>query len=437
MWCSILESLQSFSRETGQGGLKVSWNGNVVWLGIKSQCSISAVCYRIIMSRTLSQFVVDTITQSPRTEFWYWQIGFWVFVSVVSYLSLTLWYGQTGLAYIAHTLAQAILGLALSLILYWTFKQIWHKSIRLRIVVGLVLVMFIALFWTIARVETFVIMTQEKHVWHDFGGWYFASIFIFLCWAGMFYGVKYYQLLQSEHKTMLAAEAEAKEEQIKRMRAQTVARDAQLKMLRYQLNPHFLCNTLNAINSLVESGDSQIAQKMTVQLSKFLRHSLDNNPDTKISLENEVKAINLYLEIEKIRFGERLKINFEISEDAKLGRVPSLLLQPIIENSMKHAIAQSECGGLISLLAMVENDTLVLQLSDTGSGRQVARSKIQSSKGRGVGLRNTDERLQALYENDYSIDLNLMPSGGIKTIIKIPYEPIQHSNFSRNNTVSF
>lgn len=389
------------------------------------------------MSRTFNQIIVDTITKSPRSEFWAWQIGFWVFVSVVSYLSLTLWYGQTGLAYIGHTLVQAALGLILSLILYWTFKKIWDKSIGLRFSVGLVLVIFIALFWTVARIEAFILMTSEQHVWEDFGGWYFASIFIFLCWAGMFYGVKYYQLLQSEHKTMLAAEAEAKEEQIKRMRAQTVARDAQLKMLRYQLNPHFLCNTLNAINSLIESEDLEIAQGMTVQLSKFLRHSLDNNPDTKISLNNEVKALNLYLEIEKIRFGDRLQINFEISDEARLGRVPSLLLQPIIENSMKHAIAQSECGGLISLHAEVVDNFLVLQLSDTGSGRQVARSKMQSSKGRGIGLRNTDERLEALYDKHYSVNLNLMPSGGIKTTIKIPYEPIQNSNLSRNQTVRF
>ena len=206
------------------------------------------------------------------------------------------------------------------------------------------------------------------------------------------------------------------------MRAQTIARDAQIKMLRYQLNPHFLCNTLNAISSLVEVNESAKAQSMTVQLSRFLRHSLDNNPDTKITLKNEVNALNLYLEIEKTRFGDRLSLDFQVEEQAKLATVPSLLLQPIIENSMKHAIAQNESGGTISLLAKVVQQRLIMQLSDTGSCSKIGKSKMESSKGRGVGLRNTNERLKALYENDFSMNIDLLPSGGLRTTIEIPCE---------------
>ncbi|GAC16425.1 sensor histidine kinase [Aliiglaciecola lipolytica] len=362
------------------------------------------------------------ISTQPSRKFWLWQIGFWLFVSVMSFAVLTLWYGPFAWQHILHIVLQAILGLVLSLVLYWVFMHIWDKSTRSRAVLGFFAVMTVSFIWTLARVYAFVSLTGDDTEWAQFGGWHFASIFIFLCWAGLFHGIRYYDLLQTEHVILLQAESEAKEEQLKRMKAQSVARDAQLKMLRYQLNPHFLCNTLNAINSLVESNETVKAQKMTVQLSKFLRYSLDNNPDTKISLETEVNALNLYLEIEKTRFEDRLKLDFEITPEARMALLPSLLLQPIIENSMKHAIAQSESGGTIEFRADVVGARLVLQLSDTGSGAKIAKSKLKSSTGRGVGLRNTDERLKALYSNDYTMDITLLPSGGLKTIINIPCE---------------
>lgn len=310
----------------------------------------------------------------------------------------------------------------MSLVLYWVFMQIWERSITTRVLIGILLVGIVSFVWTLVRMDAFIVITGEQDVWGDFGGWYFGSIFIFLCWTGMFHGIRYYKLLQSEHNIMLKAEADAQEEQFKRMKAQTVARDAQIKMLRYQLNPHFLCNTLNAINSLVEAQESEKAQGMTVKLSRFLRYSLDNNPDTKLTLENEIKALNLYLEIEKTRFGDRLQLDFEIDDAAKLAKVPSLLLQPIIENSMKHAIAQSEEGGTIALRAKVAKNRLIIELSDSGAGKKLGNTKMKSSTGRGVGLRNTGERLQALYGSHFSFDLNIKPSGGLQTTISIPYE---------------
>jgi two-component system LytT family sensor kinase len=349
-------------------------------------------------------------------------LGFWAFVSTISFFSLTLWYGPYDSSHIIHILLQAVIGLLLTLFLYLGFMRIWHRRFIYRATVGFMMVLVVSLIWTIFRIEAFILLTEISTEWSEFGGWQFASMFIFLCWAGLFHGMRYNDLLQTEHRIMLKVEAEAREEQMKRMRAQTIARDAQIKMLRYQLNPHFLCNTLNAISSLVEVNESEKAQQMTVQLSRFLRHSLDNNPDTKLSLENEVKALNLYLEIEKTRFAERLSLDFQIEEQAKLAMVPSLLLQPIIENSMKHAIAQNELGGTITLLAKVVQHRLIMQLSDTGSGSKIGKSKMESSKGRGIGLRNTNERLKALYENDFSVSIDLLPLGGLRTTIELPCE---------------
>lgn len=376
------------------------------------------------MTSTWLNKIEQRIAEDTKFLFWLWQIGFWILVSMVSFLTLTVWYEQFEGHYVVHTIAQAVFGFLLTQALFVAFKIIWEKPIIQRLWTGFILVLMSAFIWTAGRIQAFEWMTEETNIWADFGGWYFGSIFIFLCWAGMFHGIRYYKLLESEHKIMLEAEAEAKNAQLQRIQAQAIARDAQLKMLRYQLNPHFLCNTLNAINSLVESELNEQAQDMTVKLSKFLRYSLDNNPDTKVALEHELKALDLYLDIEKARFGSRLKVAFDISEEAMSALVPSLLVQPIIENSMKHAIAKSENGGLIGIKAEVKGSLLCIELFDTGSGTKVAKTKIQSTTGRGVGLRNTGERLKTLYGEHFTFNLNVESSGGLRTIIKIPFEKL-------------
>ncbi|MEW6981826.1 sensor histidine kinase [Colwelliaceae bacterium 6471] len=374
------------------------------------------------MSEHFLQQKYNSISENPIYLFWFLQICFWSFVSLVSLVSLTLWYVQIDVAHLNHTFWQSIVGIAFSLPLYWVFMRCWNTALFKRVTVSIVWVLFISFAWTVVRVELYVKLTNTDKTWAEFGGWYFSSIFIYFCWAGFFHGIRYYQLLQFEHKIMLKKEAEAKSEQLQRLSAQSVARDAKIKMLRYQLNPHFLCNTLNAINSLIESELAEKAQLMTVQLSKFLRYSLDNDPDTKIALEFEITALELYLEIEKTRFGERLQLDFQVSEAAKSALIPSLLLQPIIENSMKHVIAQNEEGGIISLYADVIDDSLVLELSDTGCGIGVDSNKIKNKSGRGVGLRNIDERLKVLYTDNYEFNISVRTSGGLKTTIKLPLE---------------
>jgi sensor histidine kinase YesM len=374
------------------------------------------------MSDNFLQREFKSISKKPLYLFWTLQFCFWSFVSLSTLISLTLWYVQIDVAHINHTFWQSAIGIVFTLPLYQIFMRYWDAPIFKRALISITSVLLISFIWTVFRVELYIELTGTDELWDDFGGWYFSSIFIYFCWTGFFHGIRYYQLLQSEHEIMLNKQAEAKSEQLQKLNAQYVARDAKIKMLRYQLNPHFLCNTLNAINSLIECENSEKAQRMTVQLSKFLRYSLDNNPDTKIALEFEITALNLYLEIEKTRFGDRLQLDFKISEAAKLALIPSLLLQPIIENSMKHVIAQNEEGGVISLVADVIDNMLVLELSDTGSGEQVDKNKIKSKTGRGIGLRNIDERLKVLYTDNYEFNLNVKPSGGLKTTIKLPIE---------------
>ncbi|MFT6085051.1 MAG: two-component system LytT family sensor kinase [Glaciecola sp.] len=373
------------------------------------------------MISTINQSVKMAIKKDATHRFWFWQASFWLFLSTVSFFTLTLWYSQVTLANIVHTLLQAILGLFFSVILYKIFDRIWDKSYIYRLCIGMVMVFVFAFIWTIFRMQALAWLTPADEVWGEFGGWFFASIFIFLCWTGLFHGIRYYELLQSEHEIMLGAEDAARKEHIKRIEAQSVARDAKLKMLRYQLNPHFLCNTLNAINSLIEIQESEKAQAMTVQLSQFLRHSLDNDPDTKITLRDEIGALNLYLEIEKTRFADRLKLDFLVDEQAQGALVPSLLLQPIIENSMKHAISKNEKGGIIELRAGINQGRLIIEISDTGATHPHSKP-LDFRNETSVGLENIEQRLTVLYDNDYQINTIRRAEGGRSTCINMPFE---------------
>ena len=199
----------------------------------------------------------------------------------------------------------------------------------------------------------------------------FSSIFIFGCWTAFYHGIKYYRLLQQETKNLQELASAQKEEILKRTQAESAAQEAQLKLLRYQLNPHFLFNTLNAISSLVNSAESVRANDMIVQLSRFLRYSLDNGGVGEVPLSKEIEAVNLYLKIEQARFEDRLKVIFEISEEAQTSLVPSLLLQPLIENAIKYAIARSETGGVIRIAAAVERGSLSISVADSGADEEV------------------------------------------------------------------
>ncbi|MER2491551.1 sensor histidine kinase [Catenovulum sediminis] len=373
----------------------------------------------VFEQKNVSKLIENTLGKAPVILFRYCQLGFWLFSCLISYTTLTLWYGQYDLPHFAHIIVQAIMGLVLSLLLQKAFLKAWHFSNTYRFLLGLLLIIIFSLIWTLGRMYAFTLMTEEKDIWWNFGGWYFTGIFIFTSWSAMFHGVIYYQLLQVEHQILLNAEKKSQEEYVMRIQAQNIARDAQLKMLRYQLNPHFLSNSLNAVNALIEAQENTTAQKMVVSLSQFLRYSLDNDPNTKVPLQQEVKALYLYLEIEKVRFGERLDFDLSLDGNAEKALIPSFLLQPIIENSMKHAVAKSEDGGKISLLANIAQNNLCIEISDSGDSTS---GQKPSAKAKGVGLDNIQKRLTALYPNKHILDFEWRPEGGLKTIIQIPFE---------------
>ncbi len=171
---------------------------------------------------------------------------------------------------------------------------------------------------------------------------------------------------------------------------ESMLKESELEMLKSQINPHFIFNSLNSIASLTITAPSQ-AREMVVKLSDFLRYSLGKENKQLNSLEEELANLLLYLEIEKVRFGDRLKVETEITEDAKHLELPNLILQPLIENAIKHGIYESLGDVTIRLKASEENG--VLRVSMTNEFDPDAVSK----KGKGIGLKNVRERLRVIY----------------------------------------
>ena len=351
-------------------------------------------------------------------QFWVLQLVGWFGLSLISFFSLTVWYDQqTELSYVAHTLVQSALGIVVSWPLRSLAHAVWDVPFWRRFSL-----IFLGLFicsglWALLRIWTFMLMTGEQGLWPDFGGWLFGSILIFVSWTAFYHGIKYYQLLQSEHATLLSFAADNKEQQLKRSKAETFAHEAQLKMLRYQLNPHFLFNTLNAISSLVRDKEGTKANSMIVQLSNFLRYSLDNDPVRRVTLKEEMEALKLYLDIERTRFGDRLRVDFDIDPKAEIVRIPSLILQPLAENAIKYAIAPVEEGGTITVKATLFDNSVVIELHDTGPGM----SPYHYASGiAGIGLRNTIDRSPGFYGDSYTFKIERKTLNGSKVVLSLP-----------------
>ena len=354
--------------------------------------------------------------------FWLLNAVGWAGISVVTYFSLSLPYSQFELSYLVHNVSQSLVGFLLTLPMRWGFKAIWDWPVGPRVAIALTLALVFAIIWAILRLLLFLLMTQETNLWRDFGGWLFPSIFVFVAWAALYHGIKYYQLLQVQREALLELESQQRQRalQLAQMRAQ--AQDAQLQLLRYQLNPHFLFNTLNSVTSLVTAGRTQDANTMLGRLSDFLRFSLEGGNDALVPLVNEIRAVQRYLLIEQVRFSDRMVVEFSTDPDLDDFLVPSLLLQPLVENAIKYAIARSETGGTIRVAATSQGSKLHLSVADSGSQRDSLReeSVITDDGSPGIGLRNTRERLRNLFGEDFDLAITDSELGGLCFTVSMP-----------------
>lgn len=241
-------------------------------------------------------------------------------------------------------------------------------------------------------------------------------------WSALYFAINYF----------LTVEQQA--DRLERLETQATA--AQLAMLRYQLNPHFLFNTLNSISTLVLLKETEPANAMLTRLSHFLRQTLVTKPGSQVTLEQEIETLHLYLDIERMRFEERLRTQFDIEDAALKATLPSMLLQPLIENAIKYGVSQLEEGAQITLKAEVVGSRLRIRVEDSGPGDQAGQQldlidAVSEVGGQpvstGVGLANTRERLFQAYGDDHTFTTRSPPGGGFHVYMEIPYQRVRES----------
>jgi two-component system, LytTR family, sensor kinase len=193
---------------------------------------------------------------------------------------------------------------------------------------------------------------------------------------------------------------------------------AQLDSLRMQLHPHFLFNTLNGIVGLVRDNKNQAAVNMLVGLSDLLRHALEHSNQQEVELIQELNFIKLYLDIQQMRFSDRLRIEIDVDVGTMKALVPNLSRKPITENALRHGIGRSVASGLVGISAHNESGFLKLVVFDNGTG---LASDWQLRSGGGIGLANTAARLQQLYGENHRLDVRNREGGGVEVVIVIPF----------------
>jgi two-component system LytT family sensor kinase len=190
--------------------------------------------------------------------------------------------------------------------------------------------------------------------------------------------------------------------------------NAQLTALKMQLQPHFLFNTLNSISELMHQ-NIKLADEMMVRLGDFLRLTLENTGKQSVTLAKELEFLQSYLRIEEIRFQDRLSVVLEIPEETKLALVPNLILQPIVENAIRHGITERSDPGKIEIVAKKYNSMLQIRISDNGQG-------LKDSQTPGVGISNTRNRLKQMYGDRYGLELANGKSRGVVVTLEVPFE---------------
>ncbi|WNO55100.1 histidine kinase [Stakelama saccharophila] len=305
-------------------------------------------------------------------------------------------------------LAEAAVGYCLTLLLASCYKI--YRTLPRYYAIAAILVTFAVATLIYAVINAYaysLIRNDTQGV--TFGlvvGLLYLCLTLLLGWSALYFGINSYLTVEEQNTQLRLLEAQAS--------------TAQLTMLRYQLNPHFLFNTLNSISTLVLLKQTERANAMLARLSNFLRYTLANEPTAHVTLLQEVDTLKLYLEIEKMRFDERLRPEFDIDPRTEKARMPSLLLQPLVENAIKYAVTPQEEGAEICIRTRLAGDRVQITVSDTGPGLTATHRRPNLSTG--VGLANIRKRLAQAFGPDHQFATRSNPGGGFSVEIEIPFQ---------------
>ncbi len=322
-------------------------------------------------------------------------------------------------SFLVLILIQTITGFSISLVLAVIYRQlITQRPLITWGVTALILPFAVGLY---AFVDAWVLGLYRPDSASSFAqlliGAFYLDATLLGAWSALYYAINFFLQVEEQNDQLIQLENQATQ--------------AQLAMLRYQLNPHFLFNTLNSISTLVLLKQTEPANAMLSRLSSFLRYTLVNEPTGRVTVAQEVETLKLYLDIERMRFEDRLRTEFRIDPLTEGALLPSLLLQPLVENAIKYAVSPQESGAEITIAAQLVGQNLRITVSDTGPGLQNVGSDNRltgvtfdggEQVSTGVGLANIRDRLAQAYGESHRFETMEPPEGGFAVVIEIPFE---------------
>jgi signal transduction histidine kinase len=323
------------------------------------------------------------------------------------------------LSFLVLVLISTITGFSITLILSVIYRQLINRRPLITWgVTALVLPIAVAFYAFIdAWVNALYYADSTAGVAQRFIGLFYLDATLLGAWSALYYAINFFLQIEEQNDQLIRLENQATQ--------------AQLAMLRYQLNPHFLFNTLNSISTLVLLKQTEPANAMLSRLSSFLRYTLVNEPTGRVTVAQEVETLKLYLDIERMRFEERLRTSFRIDPNADQALLPSLLLQPLVENAIKYAVSPQESGAEITIAVQLVGPNLRITVSDTGPGLQKSGSANRFAGvtfdggepvSTGVGLANIRDRLAQAYGEAHRFETFEPADGGFAVLIEIPFE---------------
>jgi LytS/YehU family sensor histidine kinase len=302
-------------------------------------------------------------------------------------------------------------------IVHSSCRFLWRKSFRLATALGFSVVLSYILGVLCTVVSAFVSLHFESPgvtpSWTLVAAQAFEATIVLIAWGALYFGIKYYGTVEEQSRRLLAFEA--------------TAREAQLQALRYQLQPHFLFNTLNAISTLVVSKQPEQATEMIARLGGLLRNTLSFPETHVVTLREEFAVTEEYLSIEQVRFGSRLTVSLDMSPKAYEAQVPRFLLQPIVENAIRHGIARCPNGGEVVIRASAIADQLRIEIEND----RPIQGPQSGERGEGVGLANTRTRLATLYGTQGSITFSTLRDNRFLVSIKFPFSTVDSETVER------
>lgn len=289
----------------------------------------------------------------------------------------------------------------------WLKRVLFHALLSIGLSSTLIVIHFVLYMLIMGHAEKITPFWTFDYLYWNLDRWLLVYWFIFLT----SHAANYYRSYR---------EGELKASQLRTELAQ-----AQLAALKMQVHPHFLFNTLHSISALL-SKDTESARKMITRLGDFLRLTLESGGSMEVTLQQELEFLNGYLEIERIRFQDRLTTNIEVDPEVLNVRVPNLILQPIVENAMRHAISRTNAG-VVEITAVPRNGSVRIEVKDNGPGLTSEPKAIMSRNSRGVGLANTQARLAGLYGSKARFELRNRPTGGLTVMLEVPRHSMSDS----------